>query len=201
MKKISLLIAVVLLAVILIMSGCGQKEKNSLEGKTQKNSTVKKIKPTGRLELDKAEIPKTSRTTASVSLGLYFSNSAGDKLVKEQHPVAATKEVAKAAIEQLVNGPTESGHYSVIPNGSRLLGISIQDNVATVDFSREFVDNHPGGSSAEILTIFSIVNTLTEYPSVTSVRFQVEGKNISSIAGHYDLSEPVKRDESLIVGQ
>ncbi|HEX21228.1 MAG TPA: hypothetical protein ENH19_01065 [Actinobacteria bacterium] len=201
MKKTFLLIAAALLVMVLFLTGCGATENNSLQEKVNKNKSVNKIKPVDRSKAKKTEALKPTETTAGLSLNLYFANAASDKLVKEQHKVAATTETAKASIEQLINGPTGANHYATIPKGSKLLGIFIQDKIATVNFSKEFIDNHPGGSSAEILTIFSIVDTLTEYPSINSVRFQVEGRNIASIAGHYDLSMPVKRDSSLIATQ
>jgi len=201
MKKTFILPVVAALVTILIFSGCRRPERYSLKEKAVNNKTVKKVNPTGTSKTEKVEIIKSSPSTSSLTLKLYFANASGDKLVKEEDKVVATNEVAKASVEQLIKGPTEVGHYSAIPGGSKLLGVSVKDKVATVNFSQDFISNHPGGSSAEILTIFSIVNTLTEYPSINSVRFQVEGKDISSIAGHYDLSEPVKRDESLIVKQ
>ena len=58
--------------------------------------------------------------------------------------------------------------------------------------------NFNGGSTGEIFLVGSIVNTLTEFPQVTSVVFMVDGKPIDTIAGHMDLTEPVKRMDNII---
>ena len=66
--------------------------------------------------------------------------------------------------------------------------------VAYVDFSRELTQNHPGGSSAEELTVYSLSNTLiANFPAIKMVRILVEGREIPSIAGHLDLTLPYGR--------
>ena len=51
----------------------------------------------------------------------------------------------------------------------------IEDKVATVDWSAEVLEGS-GGARVEELAIQSIVYTLTEFPTISSVRFTVEGK-------------------------
>jgi len=41
--------------------------------------------------------------------------------------------------------------------------------------SKEFVENHIGGSTAELMTINSIVASLTELPGIDKVQFLIEG--------------------------
>ena len=66
--------------------------------------------------------------------------------------------------------------------------------VAFVDFSEELVQNHPGGSSAEELTVFGLSNTLlANFPPIKLVRILVEGREIQSLAGHLDLTVPYGR--------
>lgn len=141
--------------------------------------------------------PGGETTTNTIDLVLYFGDDQSEKLVKEVRAVAATDARARAAVDELINGPSDGG-TAVIPAGTRLLGVNIENRVADVNFSRDFVDNHPGGSAAERLTAYSIVNTLTEFSTIDEVRFLVEGQNIETIAGHLDTSQPVKRDESLL---
>ena len=60
--------------------------------------------------------------------------------------------------------------------------------------TRELVQNHPGGSSAEELTVFSLSNTLiANFPAIKTVKILVEGREIQSIAGHLDLTIPYGR--------
>ena len=71
--------------------------------------------------------------------------------------------------------------------------------MVVVDFDRTLVREHPGGSTGEILTVFSVVNTLTEIPGVRKVAWRIEGQPVETLVGHLDLSRPVERDPSLIV--
>ena len=65
-----------------------------------------------------------------------------------------------------------------------------------VDFDKDIAKNFVGGSTGEEFLVNSIVNTLTEFNEVNQVRFLIDGKEIETIAGHMDLSEPVKKIEN-----
>jgi germination protein M len=98
-------------------------------------------------------------------------------LVAVLREIPGTKTVATAAVNALLTGPTtaETGRSisTAIPAGSQLLGLTIENGVATVDLSSEF---ESGGGSASVLTrLGQMVYTLTQFPTVKSVVFQVEG--------------------------
>jgi len=133
-----------------------------------------------------------------IDLTLYFVSEQGDNLIESVVTVEKTESVAKAAIEGLISGPTTANSYRSVPVGTRLISISIDQGVAKVDFSREFIDGNGGGSAEEMMSVYSIVNTLTEFSTIDAVIFLVEGKRIDTISGHIDISEPVERREDLI---
>jgi hypothetical protein len=119
-----------------------------------------------------------------------------DGLVAVLREVPATKSVATAAVNAALTGPTsgEKGRSitSSIPAGSQLLGLSIDGGVATVDLSSEF---ESGGGSASVLTrLGQMVYTLTQFPTVKSVVFQIEGetRKVFSSEGVV-LDKPVSR--------
>jgi germination protein M len=105
---------------------------------------------------------------------------------------------AQTAIEELIKGPTMPGLYPTIPNGTKLRSIKVEDGTAIVDFSKEFKENHSGGSAGELMTINSIVNTLTEFPSIKSVKFLIDGKENETLAGHVVFDQPFTRNEDVI---
>ena len=79
-----------------------------------------------------------------------------------------------------------------MPDGSQLLGLSIKDGIATVDLSSEFEAG--GGSSAVLTRLGQVVYTLTQFPSVKSVVFQIEGQTTSVSSGDgVVLDRPVGR--------
>jgi spore germination protein GerM len=74
----------------------------------------------------------------------------------------------------------------------------VKDGLATVDFTKELTTRFVGGSTGEEMLVGSLVNTLTEFPEVTSVLILVEGKEIDTISGHLDTSVPFKRMGELL---
>lgn len=136
---------------------------------------------------------------------LYFSDSQASKLLAETREFVQSTEgregLVMATVEQLTEGPREEGHYKTIPDESELLDVKIEDTLLMLDFNHEFQENSPGGSAGEIITVYSLVNTLTELPFVEKVEFLIEGEPISTLAGHLDLTQPVARDSSLIAAE
>ena len=67
-----------------------------------------------------------------------------------------------------------------------------------LDFSPELARNHPGGSLAEMQTIYSIVNSiLLTIPSLKEVQILVNGQSRETLKGHIDLRAPLKANLSL----
>jgi germination protein M len=138
-----------------------------------------------------------------VTLVLYFPDDQAMYLEREERTVEAAEgeTYETLAVRALIEGPAVEGHGVSIPEGTELLSLEVTDGVAYVNFSEEFVTNHWGGSTGEIMTIYSVVNTLTESPDVTAVVFLVEGEKLGTLAGHIELTDPVERNEDIIAGE
>ena len=96
--------------------------------------------------------------------------------------VPKTVAVATAAMNALLKGPDpdvarERTMTTAIPDGSRLLGLTIKSGVATVDLSTEF--DSGGGSASLQYRLAQVVYTLTQFSTVRSVVFQVEGQTVT----------------------
>lgn len=127
---------------------------------------------------------------------LHYISGGRDNPVEREVPIPAAdqiREMARALVEDLHN-PSQSGkNYPIIPPGTKLLDLKIIDGLAYLDFSREMRDNHWGGLEAEVNTIYSLVQTLTQFPQVKAVQFLIEGQQVKTIAtGAVDLTEPVR---------
>jgi hypothetical protein len=124
-----------------------------------------------------APTPTPSGTTIVRAYFWLGGLPGSDGLVAVLREVPGTKTVARAAVTAVLAGPTSAEKNraitSAIPDGSQLLGLSIDGGVATVDLSNEF---ESGGGSASVLTrLGQMVYTLTQFPTVKSVVFQIEG--------------------------
>lgn len=129
---------------------------------------------------------------------VYRASSDGQTLVKEKYTVPKTDETIAQVMGLLLTEPSDSANWSTIPDGTKVRSIHFSNGIARVDFSSDIVRNFRGGSAGEMLLVGSIVNTLTEIRGVERVRIMVNGKQIETLGGHLDLSEPVARMENLI---
>ncbi|NLV92116.1 MAG: GerMN domain-containing protein [Firmicutes bacterium] len=125
------------------------------------------------------------------TVSLYFGEPNSELLVVETRDMEEPVSVAEV-VAALCAGPLNPKYVAVIPPNCRLLAVEVEQGVATVSFSRELVEDHPGGSSAELQTVFSIVNTLTSLPGIRQVVLLVEGMPVDTLTGHVDLSQPLE---------
>ena len=133
-----------------------------------------------------------------VEVNLYFSDSQAMYLVPEKRKISQIPSLARQAVIELIKGPESSDFYPTIPEGTQVNEVYIADDIVYIDLSEEIFKNHPGGSSGELMTVYSIVNTLTEIPPIKGVQILVEGNEMKSLAGHIDISMPLLRDEDWI---
>jgi len=96
---------------------------------------------------------------------------------------------AEQVVTELIKG-SDKGYLSPLPPETKLRQLFItKDGVAYVDFSKEFMENHPSGSSAELATVYSIVNSLTyNFKPIKKVFILVEGGEKETLGGHISLS-------------
>lgn len=133
---------------------------------------------------------------------LYFSDPEGEYLIGEKRKILKrdeAKEEAKETIIELIKGP-KGKLIPTLPSRTKLLNLQLdQEKVAKVNFDQALIKDHPGGSSAEMMTLYSIVNSLTlNFPQIKRVQILVEGREIETIAGHLALKKPVSPNPDLI---
>lgn len=126
------------------------------------------------LMTDEDFIESTDSET-NYKVALYFANKDGDKLIETSTNIIYTGagSVEERVIGQLINGPTEIGMYGTIPEGTMLLNVSTKEGICQVDLNEKFLEAMPGVIGE--VTIYSIVNSLVEIPSVNKVQFLING--------------------------
>ncbi len=69
--------------------------------------------------------------------------------------------------------------------------------LAVVNLSGGFANNHPSGIETEMLTLLSICDTLhANLPRIAQVRFLVDGQPRPTLAGHMDLTRTYLTDDA-----
>lgn len=133
----------------------------------------------------------------SVLVKLYFADAQSMQVVPEERLIAG-QPTPELLINELIKGPTSPKLWATLPPSTRLIDVEIEERTAVVNLSQEAMDNHSGGSAAELMLVYSVVATLTDLPQIDDVQFLIEGKVYESIWGHMDTTVPIQPDESFI---
>ncbi len=90
---------------------------------------------------------------------------------------------------------TPPNFRNTIPRGTELNEVYIDSQqTAYLDFSSHLTDGHIGGTTAEFLTVTAILRTVFDtFPDeVKQIQILIDGKQIETIAGHLNLSQPLR---------
>lgn len=152
----------------------------------------------GEISKDSLVTTPTQNTTKYETVTLYFSDDAAMYLIPEARAAALVdNSIEKTIITELMKGPENKAHKPTIPDGTKLISVETKDGICFVNFSQEFVSKHNGGSAGEYMTIYSIVNSLTELDHIQKVQFLIDGNKLE-VFKHMVFNEPFERDNSII---
>ena len=189
MKRLPMLM---ISGVCLLAAGCGAPSAGALgPAPTATAQTPSPAVSPGTGTASAAPSPSGQQPTATPAqgpareIGLQAWFSRNGKLFVTQRTVPATAGVGRAALERLLTGPsaaeTAAGLRSQIPAGTTLRGLRISAGIATADLSSSF--ESAASPSAMPLRIAQVVYTLTQFPTVTGVRFAIDGQGKTVVGG------------------
>lgn len=130
---------------------------------------------------------------------LWFPRSSGEGLGVEYRPLYLTGEssLSRVLLDALLAGPTYESLSPVLPAGTEVRGVTVEDGICYVDFSAAFQEGLPEDSNALHLLIYSVVNTMaSNLDSIQAVQILVEGQRMSARDG-LELDRPLAPDASL----
>lgn len=195
----SILLGILVLLVPTVVLGCDTigSTGGSDTPTTQGETTVSL--PDTTLPLDQAGPASTVTTSAAAqttTVRVYFARN--QKMAAATRVIPQTQAVGAAAMRALLEGPTaletEAGMFTGIPEGTRFVGLTIENGVAFVDLSSEYESG--GGSLAMFTRLAQVVFTLTQFPSVDGVRFKLDGELIDILGGEgFIVDKPLSRDD------
>lgn len=179
-KKLVVLAALLLFLVVLVIIYV------NLGGTAEPKPTRFVSSGPDESESEESEEPQT--------IILFFPSEHDSLLHREEREIMPESSIAlqaKRIIAELLSG-SRLGYLSPIPPETRLRELYItEEGVAYVDFSREIMDKHLSGSSAEMSTIYSIVNSIAyNLEPIKKVFILVDGGERKTLGGHIDLTNP-----------
>ena len=175
--------AVPAFVAVLLVSACGSNSQNSSPSNPPVSST-----------------PSESAMPIIDDLqdyAFYFTSETaqGFRLVREVHQVSKVEndlgdDKGFNSLVMLVDGqlpPFDGDHRTLWNNGTKVNSVSVVEGIATVDLTLGRISL---GAESEQRAIDQMVWTLIENdPTVTSVKFTIDGLVSESLAGHVDFSQ------------
>jgi len=127
----------------------------------------------------------------------YYVTDDGHHLVPYMMKIPWEEGIGRAAVKKLIdcqevretlNG---TGLNPVLPSGTEILGLTIRDGLAKIDFNGNFLNFST--KEEEENGVNAVVYTLTEFPTVDKVQFMIEGKIIDILPYGTNISKPLER--------
>ena len=137
-----------------------------------------------------------------ISVRLYFESADQGGLVPEERSVPLAGDLARqiqTVMKELVRGST-TGLLPTLPPEAQVLEAFVSARgIAYVDFSPGIRQVAVGGSQAELVAVYSIVNSVAaNFPAVKKVQILIEDKPVTTLSGHVDLSRPLGPDMTFL---
>jgi hypothetical protein len=146
--------------------------------------------------------PVQPQPAGTVLISLFFATPDGQGLAQETREIdSCSSDLAicmQDAIEALVSGPL-GDLAPTLPVATVVNSVQVTGDTAVIDFNKELVNGLPGGSSAEITAVYSIVDTISfNFAQIKKVKFLVDGHDVETLVGHLDLRAPLAPDFQLV---
>jgi len=198
-KLLKIFCALLLVSIIAIgaisCSGGAPEEDNNLINNEANPSSGLSLSPGDAEELN-----------SRVRIIAYFVNEDLSQFEREirhmemEEAMKSTESIASAIVTEVLRGPTDASKgIRVIPEGTRMLApVTITGNLAVVNLSQEFVNNNSEDKKQVEMSIYTLVNSVTEIKELDRVRILIDGREAENINGEVDMSMPFKRNHSLI---
>ncbi|MDO8424740.1 MAG: GerMN domain-containing protein [bacterium] len=146
----------------------------------------KKDNPSGLLEFDdELKIPVIFEPQESMRVKAFFNNSNLDpefscnNVFPVEREVVKTQSVARAALEELLKGPTEKemdeGFSTSLNSGVKIQSLTIENGLARIDFD-ESLEFQVGGSCRVSAIRAQITETLRQFPTISQVLISIDGR-------------------------
>ncbi len=108
-------------------------------------------------------------------LRLFFADETGSRLVEESREVvhSINTSLERLIVEELIKGPGTEGRFPTLPGDTKLLNVSLNENICYINFDSTFLNNTL--EVKEYIPIYSIVNSLSEISTVSKVQITING--------------------------
>lgn len=178
-------------ALVLVAGACGGDPETPVGG----GATT----PAEETPAETPSAPETAPSNGEADTSTYevwFVERQGRWVKVLYRSQESTPRIGTAALESLLEGPAEGEGKisSAIPAGMQLLNLTVDDGLATVDLTSDFESG--GGSFSMRARLAQVVFTITQFPTVDRVAFEIEGEPVDVFSSEgIVLDKPLTRDD------
>lgn len=138
------------------------------------------------------EKPTIEQPSAEQNVQVYWLDASGNSVKLMPSSIAVEKsaqpqEALEAAFEHLLAGTSEQNYATTIPEGTELLGLSVEPDGVHVNLSEEFTTG--GGSTSMMGRIGQVIYTATGTDANSPVWINIEGEPLKVLGGEGILVE------------
>ncbi len=165
--------------LLILLTGCGISRKG-------KDKDVSLIIDTGVLEDDELR-----------EMVLYYRDNKGF-IIPVMRRIPQAEGIGRAAINLLIDEPglredlALVGLLPVLPAGTEVIGMSINEGLAKVNFNENLLSYETEIDEKAIIQ--SLVYTLTEFDTIDKVQLLVDGKKIKKFPHGTKVKDPLQRE-------
>lgn len=143
---------------------------------------------------------KIKEEDTKVILRLYFANAQGDGLIAVNRELSHNADISnvsmeKVVLEQLIKGPASNETFPTINPDTKIVSVTVKDGVCYINFDSAF-ETAINNVTTDV-TIYSIVNSLSELSNINKVQFSIDGDSDNRFRDKYDFSTVFERNLSL----
>ncbi len=132
------------------------------------------------------------------TITLYFADVTGTYLVQEQQDIAFSSNVPveKIILEALLAGPKTEDHNPVLSSDRLINSVTVKDGICYVDITDPVLEIK--SPVTEELSLYSIVNSLTELSYINKVQISIDGETNRNFKSTISLMQPFERNQEII---
>ena len=162
----------------------GEEQSEAVSGDKDGSETgTPEGSPTGSDEQQEEDQAQGGATTETKEVMLYFVSADSNALEPELREIPKEEGLARATVNQLLSGPRDEDLLPAIPSGVSLRDIDVSSGLCTVDLSADLSDLASISQTEQVLALYSLVNTLTQFDTVDYVQVLVNGQQLMNFGG------------------
>lgn len=142
---------------------------------------------------------KNMHSYQSATVQLYFANKEGTYLFSEERTVHYNTNVPleQVVLEELIKGPESMGLYDTLPDALPVLSVTVDGGCCYINFDEMFLTEALPISDAR-LTIYSIVNSISEACQTEKIQISVNGETDHTFREMVSLNQFFEKDMSFV---